>query len=106
MAIASGRNLAITLGLNLVPLPVEAGAAKWTGHFVPTDKDVAVPYLEAFTWNPRRVHLLMPETADVCWRCGKTGTAAVGPIVYLKNEETKTKFEFRTFWGPFFVTDP
>ncbi|MEK6676910.1 MAG: type I-E CRISPR-associated protein Cse1/CasA, partial [Planctomycetota bacterium] len=91
MVLASGRNLAVTLGLNLVPLPVAAGEAKWTGHFVPTDKDAAVPYLEAFTWNPRRIHLRSPEGPQVCWRCGLTRIIAVGPIVYLKNEKTTTE---------------
>lgn len=91
VAIASGKNLAVTLGLNLVPLSVDAGAAKWTGHFVPTDKNTEIPYLEALTWNPRRVHLGSPENANICWRCGQTGVAAVGPIVYLKNETTITR---------------
>lgn len=97
VAIASGRSLAITLGLNLVPLSVDAGAAKWTGHFVPTDKTTDIPYLEVLTWNPRRVHLSSPENANVCWRCGRTGVAAVGPIVYLKNEETKKQSEKKPF---------
>jgi hypothetical protein len=97
VAIASGRNLAITLGLNLVLLTGDAGTAKWTGHFKPTDRDAVIPYLEALTWNPRRVHLLSPETADVCWRCGQTGIATVGPIVYLKNEETKKRSDKQPF---------
>lgn len=101
-AIACGRNLAVTLGLNLVPLTVAAGKAKWTGHFAPADKDAAIPYLEAFTWNPRRIHLREPAMAEVCWRCGATRVVAVGPIIYLKNEET-TKGSDRE---PFAWQDP
>jgi len=97
MALASGRNLAVTLGLNLVPLPVAAGAPKWTGHFVPADKDAALPYLEALTWNPRRIHLFLPELAEICWGCGRAGIAAIGPIVYLKNEETKKRSDKKLF---------
>ncbi|MGH7176702.1 MAG: type I-E CRISPR-associated protein Cse1/CasA [Tepidisphaeraceae bacterium] len=97
VAMAIGANLAMTLGLNLVPLPGKRGAAKWTGHFKPADKDTAIPYLEAFTWNPRRVHLLSPEHADACWRCGQRGVAAVGPIVYLKNEKTKKRSDKQPF---------
>jgi hypothetical protein len=97
MALASGRNLAVTLGLNLVPLSVVAGAAKWTGHFMPTDKNAAIPYLEAFTWNPRRIHLLSPELAGTCWGCGRSEIAAVGPIVYLKNENTKKRLDRNLF---------
>ena len=91
MAIATGQSLAVTLGLNFVPLPGNAGLMKWSGRFEPTDKDAAIPYLEALTWNPRRVHLLSPEIAEVCWRCGQTGIAAVGPIKYLKNEKTNAQ---------------
>jgi len=105
MAIASGENLAVTLGLNLVPLSAETGVTKWTGWFVPSDKNATIPYLEAFTWNPRRVYLPSPEIVDVCWRCGKTGLPVIGPIVYLKNEETKTrKVKAKTI--PFEWQDP
>jgi len=97
MAIASGRNLAITLGRNLLAPRVCAGSARWSGHFVPTDKYAAIPYLEALTWNPRRVHLLSPQIADVCWRCGQTRVAAVGPIVYLKNKETEKRSDKQPF---------
>jgi len=97
MAIASGRNLAITLGLNFVPLSGDAGKAKWTGHFAPTKKDAAIPYLEALTWNPRRVHLRSPQDDNVCWGCGRSGIATVGPIVYLKNEETKKRSDKKLF---------
>jgi hypothetical protein len=102
MALASGSNLAITLGLNLVPLDGKSGAAKWTGHFRPTAKDGQVPHLEAFTWNPRRVHLLLPRDSAVCWGCGRRGVDAVGPIVYLKNEATRKGLAR----GPFAWQDP
>ncbi len=91
MALATGMNLAITLGLNLVPLPVDAGDATWTGHFKPTKRDSPIPHLEAFTWNPRRIHLPPPETADGCWACGQATAQTVGPIVYLKNEATSMR---------------
>jgi hypothetical protein len=97
MAIASGSSLATTLGLNLVPIPVDAGVAKWTGHFVPTAKGARIPYLEALTWNPRRVHLLSLQRGDDCWRCGQVGVATVGPIVYLKNQETSKQSDGTPF---------
>lgn len=106
VAIASGENLAVTLGLNLVPLSGSAGTVKWTGHFMPTDKNAAIPYLEALTWNPRRVHLRSPEPADVCWRCGESEIAAVGRIMYLKNEETQTRKDERKQTIPFAWQDP
>jgi hypothetical protein len=97
MALAFGPNLAVTLGLNLVPLGGKAGIAKWTGHFRPSEKAGPIPYLEAFTWNPRRVHLLLPKEEQVCWACGRQGVAAVGPIVYLKNEATKKRSDGEAF---------
>lgn len=97
VALASGGNLAVTLGLNLVPLMVEAGEPRWSGHFMPSDKDQPVPYLEAFTWNPRRIHLRSLEPAQVCWRCGKTGITVVGQIVYEKNDETKKRANKQPF---------
>lgn len=105
MAIARGENLAVTLGLNLVPLAGNAGRPKWTGHFVPKAPDSAIPYMEAFTWNPRRIHLLAPETASVCWRCGRADVRAVGPILYLKNPPTKQRREGRDLI-PFAWQDP
>jgi hypothetical protein len=97
VAIAFGPSLAITLGLNFVPLSGEAGKPKWTGRFAPTKKDAAIPYLEALTWNPRRVHLCSPQADSVCWGCGRSGIATVGPIVYLKNEETKKRSDKKLF---------
>ncbi len=90
MAMALGPSLAVTLGLNLVPLKGRSGEPKWSGHFEPTDKDGEIPYLEAFTWNPRRVHLRSVETKGICWRCGRSEIPVVGPIVYAKNENTKS----------------
>ena len=89
IAIATGRSLAITLGLNLVALPGAPGRPKWSGAFVPTDKNAPIRYLEALTWNPRRVHIGAPGEAELCWGCGQSEIGAVGPIVYLINEKTK-----------------
>ncbi len=86
--IAFGQNLATTLGLNLVPIEGPAGEPKWTGCFNPTDKNASIPYLEAFTWNPRRIRLFL-EDIQVCWRCGDSGNPTIGKIVYSKNENTK-----------------
>jgi len=91
MAIASGKSLASTLGLNLVPLEGNEGRAQWSGHFKPSDAEAAIPYLEAFTWNPRRVLLGLPKGLGTCWLCGKSGVAVVGPITYKGNENTKAK---------------
>jgi len=105
MAIATGDNLAVTLGLNLVPLDVKAGEAKWSGHFKPTDSAKPVPYLEALTWNPRRIHLPLPQEG-ACWYCGQRNVLTVGPkIVYEKNEATKRK-EKGTKKLPFIWNDP
>lgn len=97
MALALGPNLSVTLGLNLVPLSAPAGTAKWSGHFECPDDDPLVPYLDALTWNPRRIHLLPPELDAVCWGCGETGLASVGPIIYLKNENTKKRSDKQPF---------
>jgi len=97
MAIASGETLATTLGLNLVGLGGKAGTPKWTSHFEPTDKNSPVPYLEALTWNPRRIYLPPAEAEGICWACGRIGTATVGQIVYLKNEDTKKRSDKKPF---------
>ncbi|MDR3675226.1 MAG: type I-E CRISPR-associated protein Cse1/CasA, partial [Acidobacteriota bacterium] len=105
MALATGDNLAETLGLNLVPLGTNAGEAKWSGHFKPTDPTKQIAYLEALTWNPRRVFLTAPETG-VCSCCGQTGVLTVGPgIVYLKNADTKAN-KINGKGSPFIWTDP
>jgi len=106
MAIASGPNLAVTLGLNFVPLKGESGETKWSGHFVPTDKDAEIPYLEAFTWNPRRIHILPPQPVGKCWGCGHKGITVVGPIVYQKNEETQMRKGKGKKTIPFMWQDP
>jgi len=94
---AEGENLAITLGLNLVPLGGNAGTARWTGHFTPSNPKWPVPYLEAMTWNPRRIFLSRADTQGVCWRCGRFGVAVVGPIVYEKNDSTKKRADKKDF---------
>lgn len=108
MAIATGDNLAITLGLNLVPLDVEAGVAKWSGHFMPTASTKPIPYLEALTWNPRRIYLPSPQNG-ACWYCGQTDVPTVGKIVYMKNENTKKRPDKKLFeWqdpAAFYVAD-
>ena len=88
MAMAAGANLALTLGLNLVPLDIEAGQARWSGFFKPADSTKPINYLEAFTWNPRRILLSSPETG-VCWYCGESGLPTIGKIAYVKNDNTK-----------------
>lgn len=88
MVIATGDNLAITLGLNLVHLDAGAGEAKWSGHFKPTDSTKPIPYLEALTWNPRCIFLPSPQPGT-CWYCGQSDVLTVGKIVYKKNEHTK-----------------
>lgn len=90
MALACGCNLAVTLGLNLVPLQGEAGQPKWSGQFAPTNRTAEIAYMEAFTWNPRRVRLLLAEEEGTCWRCGRSGMPLIGQIVYQKNDNTKS----------------
>jgi len=92
MAMAKGDNLAITLGLNLVPLVGEASEAKWSRHFKPDESNKPIPYLEALTWNPRRIYLTPPQKG-ICWYCGQRNVPTVGQIVYLKNENTKLNEE-------------
>lgn len=93
MALACGPNLAVTLGLNCVPLAGKAGEAKWSGEFSPSNPNAPIPYMEALTWNPRRVHLPDPEPEGRCWCCGHDGVPVVGPIVYAKNDNTKMNKE-------------
>ncbi|HMD86534.1 MAG TPA: type I-E CRISPR-associated protein Cse1/CasA [Terriglobia bacterium] len=89
MLLAAGDNLAVTLGLNLLPQHTSAGEAKWTGHFIPSDSASRIAYLAALTWNPRRVLLPTPDMG-ACWYCGQKGVLTVGPgMVYLKNPDTK-----------------
>ncbi len=89
MAVAVGDSLAMTLRLNFVPLEGKPGYPAWSGHFKPSSPVAPIPFLEALTWNPRRI-LLPTPSSGVCWYCGQRGGPTVGPrIVYLKNEETK-----------------
>lgn len=113
MVIATGDNLSLTLSLNLVPMDVAAGEAQWSGHFTPTDPTRQIPYLEAFTWNPRRIcfagALSMDLDKGICWYCGQSGVPTVGKIVYLKNENTKKRPDKKLFeWrdpSAFYVAD-
>jgi hypothetical protein len=93
MTIARGESLATTLALNLVEIPGTGGEARWTGRFSPTDGKEAIPFLEAFTWNPRRIYLHVPTENGRCWRCGQCEAPVVGPIVYRGNENTKSNKE-------------
>lgn len=95
-AVALGKNLGTTLGLNLVPIAGESGNLKWTGHFSPADPKGPVPYLEALTWNPRRI-LLSRAGTQVCWRCGESGKTAIGQIIYMGNENTKKQSDKKPF---------
>lgn len=102
MALAQGKSLAVTLGLNLIPLEGPAGAPQWSGQFQPAKKEKVVPYLEALTWNPRRVNLLQPKENCGCSLCGREGVAAVGPIIFEKNDACMDKTEegmaYKDFW--------
>ena len=96
MAMAIGDTLAITLGLNLIPLDGAAGKPQWSGHFKPTAPTQPIPYLEAFTWNPRRIFLPRPETG-ACWYCGARDVPTNGKIVYKLNGNTKKRADERLF---------
>jgi hypothetical protein len=89
VALAVGGNLSVTLGLNLIDVEGPAGVPRWSGHFSPTSRQSPIPYLEAFTWNPRRILLIRSPSSARCLRCGAGGVALVGSIVYLKNENTR-----------------
>lgn len=89
MAIATGDNLSVTLGLNLVLLEGKPGEAIWSGHFKPSGSTEPIAYLQALTWNPRCIFLPAPQNG-VCWYCGKEGVLVVGKIAYKKNEKTKS----------------
>jgi hypothetical protein len=91
IALALGSNLAETLGLNLVTLDIPAGEAHWSGHYEPLPDGETIPYMEGFTWNPRRIHLGKPTKVDICWYCGQRGTVGIGKIVYKKNDYTKSR---------------
>lgn len=90
VAMAVGASLAETLSLNLVELHVRKGKPVWSGQFVPTEPADAIPYMEAFTWNPRRIYLPPPQEKGECWRCGERGVPVVGQIVCAKNPATRS----------------
>lgn len=83
-----GATLAETLSLLLVDVSVPLGSPTWSGTFSPTNPDKAIPLLEGFTWNPRRVHIPPPSTEGNCHLCGAKG-AVVERISYKKNERVK-----------------
>lgn len=93
MVLARGQTLAQSLGLNLVPLKAKPGKPTWSGHFIPSNPTGPIPYLEAFTWNPRWVYLEKPQPGGTCGHCGSRDTPVVGPIVYAKNDRTKQNKE-------------
>lgn len=99
MALALGGTLSETLGLNLVPLDVAIGKPQWTGQFTPAGRKAGISILEAFTWNPRRVHLLKPQPASLCSLCGDRTRPTVGPIVYEKNPACKQPDEYVDTWS-------
>jgi hypothetical protein len=96
MTMAIGDNLAITLGLNIVSLAANAGTPQWSGHFSPSDPNGQIPYLEALTWNPRRI-FLPPSRPGTCWYCGNRNVDTVGKIIYMKNDDTKKRSDKRLF---------
>ena len=109
MTLAKGHTLAATLGLNLIPLNAPAGKPQWSGHFEPTNSRQPIPFLEAFTWNPRRILLPRPEEAGLCWGCGAEGIPVVGRVCYQKNDATKKPSKDKPFpWqdpAAFYPTD-
>ncbi len=108
LILASGKTLAHTLGLNLIPLQGELDTAAWTGYFNPKNTAEKIPYLEAFTWNPRRISLPFSEENQTCWGCGREKITAVGPIFYAINEKTKLRKKEKNKKGtiPFIWQDP
>lgn len=108
MVLARGVTLARTLGLNLVALDGRRGRIHWHGSFSPSSTTGNIPYLEALTWNPRRVYLKIVNSG-MCWRCGADDEAVVGRIVYAKNEATKKPDKKPWPWrdpAGFYVDDP
>jgi hypothetical protein len=96
VVLANGTNVAHTLGLNLVALDVPAGEPTWSGTFRPSDEGKeadqwdSIPYMEAFTWNPRRILLPEPETGHACSRCAAgPESLTVGQIAFKFNDYTK-----------------
>jgi hypothetical protein len=89
MAIAVGRSLCETLGLNLVPTSIPLGKPQWTGQFRPVVHAKGIQLLEALTWNPRRVHLGAAREPACCCQCGESRLPIIGPIVFKMNPACK-----------------
>jgi hypothetical protein len=85
VAIAVGSSLCETLALNLVDPEVNLGTPQWTGQFKPRGGRRGITLLEGFTWNPRRVHLGVPQLRGLCANCGDASAETVGPVVYMTN---------------------
>ena len=83
--LAVGASLAETLGISLVPLTVPIGAPTWTGTFCPTQPTKQIPFLEALTWNPRRVLLPKPRAIGRCALCASDGPV-IHEIAFKKSE--------------------
>ena len=98
MALAWGRSLAETLGLNLVPLDIPHGKPQWSGQFKPAGKKKGVELMEGLTWNPRRVHLRSPLEPSLCCQCGESRTPVVGQIAFEKNPACKQEEDALQEW--------
>jgi hypothetical protein len=98
MALAIGKTLSETLGLNLVSLDASLGKPQWSGQFKPSGRKGGISVLEALTWNPRRVHLLEPQPPSLCSFCGGRTLPTVGPIVYEKNPACQQTDEYMATW--------
>ena len=96
VTLALGDTLTETLGLNLVPRDQPLGSPQWSGQFKPSGD--AIPLLEGFTWNPRRVHLVQAGPPGLCDRCGDAARQTVGPIVYEKNPPCKQPATLTKTW--------
>ena len=100
MTLAQGKTLCETLGLNLIPVSSKDpfGTPTWTGQFKPSSKTKSVPFMEALTWNPRRVHLGEFHEDGLCTQCGCTDEPTIGPIVFEKNPACKVEKSYTEGW--------
>lgn len=89
MAMAAGKSLSETIGLNLIPLQVSYGSPTWSGCFQPKDTTKPIPPLEALTWNPRRILLPHKTEKGTCAYCGRSDISTVCQIAFEKNPHTK-----------------